>query len=611
MGIFSRLSQIARPFRGTLIAAFVLVMVSTLLDTAVITFLFTAMIFVVIGEKGAAAQGIVVKKMLGFDLGHLLKWLVADNDPFRLLLILAAITALTVFLKSVSDSRNGFLMNKFANLVGREMRQRLFNHMLRLSPAHFERETTGAHLSRITGDVPVLQQCMGPQFAEILHAPLTILIALAYMFAINWWLTLTALCLAPLIAVVMAVGGRLIRKLVIRNQERLSDFNSVLVERLGNVRIIQSFIREPYETARVAQSNADYYRSTIRSVLVMEIVSPGIVFIAFLGMIAGIITGGWAVLHAQMDSQQFVLFLMLAQKAGSQFKGLSRLNQVRQQASGAASRIFELLDEEPEIKDAPDACVMPALTGHIVFDRVSFRYAAGDEVLREIVLDVQPGEIIALVGPSGSGKTTLVNLLPRFYDPTGGRILVDGVDLRAITLASLRGQIGIVPQETALFSGSIRENIRYGKLDADDDEVSAAALAANALEFIERLPEGFDTVVGERGARLSGGQRQRVAIARALLKNPRILILDEATSALDTESEHLVQQALERLMEGRTTFVIAHRLSTVQHATRILVLQHGRIVESGTHEQLLARAGLYQRLYEMQFHATPDADEVG
>jgi len=605
MSIFSRIARISKPYHGTLIAGLALVVVATFLDVAVISFLFVALLFAVIGKQGLAEQGIDADrlKILNIDFTAILERLLGHMSHFQLLLVLAGITAVFVFIKAACAARQGFLMHRFANLVGREMRQRLFNHLLTLSPSHFERESTGSHLSRITGDVVVLQTALGPQLAEVLHAPLTIVTALIMMLIGSWKLTLTALCLAPVIAIIISVGGRLIRKMAIRIQQRLADLNAALVERLGNVRIIQSFVREPFETAQVAGINQQYYRSTMRSVLLTETLAPGIEFVAYIGMILGIVAGGIAVLRGQMEPANFVFFLMVAQRAGSQFRGLSRINQVRQQASGAGSRIFELLDEEPEIRDAPDAEPLPPVEGRITFENVSFNYGDGETVLRDIDLLVAPGEIIALVGPSGAGKTTLVNLLPRFYDTTAGRILIDGRDLRAVTLASLREQIGIVPQETILFSGTIEENIRYGKLDATEDEVRAAAGSANALEFIDRLPDGFGALVGERGARLSGGQRQRVAIARALLKNPRILILDEATSALDTESENLVQQALERLMQNRTTFVIAHRLSTIMHADRILVLNQGRITETGTHAELLAKGGLYQRLYEMQFRS--------
>jgi subfamily B ATP-binding cassette protein MsbA len=342
----------------------------------------------------------------------------------------------------------------------------------------------------------------------------------------------------------------------------------------------------------------------------MEVLAPATEFLAMVGMILGLSIGGVQVLRGNMTPEAFILFFALAQRATTQFKRLAQLNRMLQQTSGAGERIFSLLDTVPIIRDAPHARPLPIVRGSVAFDRLSFRYGVGGEVLSGVSFAASPGEVIAIVGPSGAGKSTLVQLLLRFYDPTGGRILVDNRDLRDVTLNSLREQIGIVPQECVLFSGTIRENVRYGKLDASEEEIIAAASAANALEFIERLPEGLDTPVGERGSKLSGGQRQRVAIARVLLKNPRILILDEATSALDSESEHLVRLALDHLMSGRTTFVIAHRLSTVQHADRILVLDRGAVVEIGSHEELLGMRGLYSRLYEMQFRPSPNNQPV-
>jgi subfamily B ATP-binding cassette protein MsbA len=600
MSVFSRLARIAKPYSLTLYHSLLLVVFSTFVETIVYTVLFTALLYVVVGEVGVKDTPDL--KFLGVNLIALLKGFIGThpNRP-ALLMALACAAVGAVFVKCVATARQGYLINKFANLMAREIRQRVFTHFLRLSPAHFEQERTGSSLSRITADVVVLQGCLGPQLVEVVHAPLTVFLAMLCMLALSWKLTLAALCLAPVIAILIGLAGKQIRKLAVRIQERLADLNAALIERLANVRVIQSFVREHFEANTVSTLNQSYYQDTMRAVRITETLAPGTEFIAMTGFAVGIVLGGYAVFHGQLLPHAFMTFLMMAQKTGAQFKALSRINQVRQQAAGAAERIFSALDLEPEIQDAPGAAPLDTVEGRITFEDVCFRYATGDQVLCDVRFEAAPGEVIALVGPSGGGKTTLVNLLPRFYDPTGGRILVDGRDLRAVTLTSLRGCVGTVPQETALFSGTIYENILYGRLDATRDEVIEAARAANALEFIERLPEGFNTIMGERGARLSGGQRQRVAIARALLKNPRILVLDEATSALDAESEQLVQAALERLMVGRTTFVIAHRLSTVQHATRILVLDRGRICESGSHQELLTRGGLYQRLYEMQF----------
>jgi subfamily B ATP-binding cassette protein MsbA len=346
----------------------------------------------------------------------------------------------------------------------------------------------------------------------------------------------------------------------------------------------------------------------MRSILVSETVAPGTEFASMIGVLLGFVVGGAAVFRGSMRPEGFILFLALGQRVGDHITKLARLNETRQRMDVAATRIFDLLDRVPRIRDMPGARTLAQVEGRITFEHVSFHYGSSELVMDDIDLDVSPGEVIALVGSSGSGKTTFVNLIPRFYDPTAGRVLVDGLDIRDVTLASLRGQIAIVPQDTILFSGSVAENIRYGRLDATDSEVREAAEAANALEFIDRMPDGLDTIVGERGARLSGGQRQRIAIARAVLRDPRILILDEATSSLDTASEHLVQHALDSLMRGRTTFVIAHRLSTIHRADRIVVIDRGRVAQTGTHADLLGRDGLYRTLYEMQFQSPASAE---
>jgi subfamily B ATP-binding cassette protein MsbA len=396
----------------------------------------------------------------------------------------------------------------------------------------------------------------------------------------------------------------------------LADVTGTAEEALGGVRTVKSFAREPYEIQRYSEGVEHLFGLAVKRVRIRSILGPIIGLVAFSTIAIVMWFGTRAVLAGTLTPGQLVSFLLYTMMIASPIASYTGLYSQMQQAIGASEHVFDLLDTPPEMEDATDAIPLPPVTGSVRFEAVSFDYRdssqlAGNgeirEVLQDIDLTAEPGQVVALVGPSGAGKTTLVNLIPRFYDPTAGRIVIDGYDLRDVQMRSLREQIGIVPQETSLFSGTVRSNIAYGKLDATQEEIEQAARAANAHDFISRMPQGYDTLVGERGIKLSGGERQRVSIARAILKNPRVLILDEATSSLDSESEKAVQEALDRLMKNRTTFVIAHRLSTITNADKILVLAGGRILEQGDHATLLAReGGLYRRMYAVQFRLGDD-----
>jgi subfamily B ATP-binding cassette protein MsbA len=483
-----------------------------------------------------------------------------------------------------------------------DLRQQLYRHLMSLSLRFFADRRTGEIVSRVTNDVTTLQAAVTDNLTSLLQQSLSLVGGAIILFWLDWRLTSLILLGIPIVTLTMVYLGRKIRKAATRVQDRLAEASAVVEESISGVRIVKSFAREAYEVSRFNTKVEETFAAAMHRVKISAVLAPIIGFMAFMSITITLWFGSYEVIQGNLSPGGLIAYLIYTMLVAGPIAAFSGLYGQFQSALGATQRLFELLDLQGDIADEPDAYPLPEIVGRVQFEQVSFEYESSIPVLHDVSLSVAPGQVVALAGPSGAGKTTLVNLIPRFYDVTAGWISIDGYDIRQVTSLSLRQQIGIVPQEAVLFSDTVRANISYGQLEATQSEIEAAARAANAHEFIVSMPQGYDTRVGERGIKLSGGQRQRIAIARAILKDPRILILDEATSSLDSESEFLVQEALERLMKSRTTFVIAHRLSTILNADWILVLDQGRIVEQGTHAELLAREdGLYRKLHAMQF----------
>lgn len=570
MAVFKRLLRLAKPHTGKFLIALLLMLVVGL-STAGLAFLVKPALDDIFFEKKAS----------------------------MLYLIPLAILAI-YFIKGICSYGQAVLMNYIGQRIVTDLRNDLHRHIHIQSLSFFQSHPTGTLMSRITNDVNLIQNAVSEALTSLLKDSFSLVGLVFVIFYRDWQLAIIAAFVFPLTIYPIAKFGEKLRKVAMGAQVTLGSLSSLLQETISGIRIVKAFGMEDYEGKRFGRENEQLFRLFMKSASIRAVSGPFMEFLGGLGIAAIVFYGGYQVIRGTSTPGTFFSFLTALIMLYEPVKRLTNVNNTIQQGLAGAVRVFQILDLEPDIRNTPGAASLPRAAGEIRIEGVSFRYE-DMPVLRNIRLAVRPGEIVALVGSSGAGKTTLVNLIPRFYDVTEGRITLDGKDIRDITLESLRAQISMVTQQTILFNDTVRNNIAYGDVEKDDRAVQEAARAANAHHFIEKLPQGYDTVLGEQGVRLSGGERQRITIARAILKDAPVLILDEATSSLDTESEREVQIAIDNLMRGRTTLVIAHRLSTIQHADRICVLSAGEIVEEGTHGELLKKQGEYSRLYALQF----------
>jgi ATP-binding cassette, subfamily B, bacterial MsbA len=570
MDIYKRLINLAKPHLPKFILAMLCMLVVGGLTSA-LAFLVKPVLDDIFMKKNAA----------------MLKWI-----PIAVVAI--------YMLKGLCTYVQTILMNFIGQRVVADIRNRLYQVIQTQSMSFFTKNQTGILMSRITNDVNSMQGAVSEAVTSLLKDSFTLICLMFVIFYRDWQLALVAMVIFPVTIYPIATFGRKIRKLATRTQVTMGSLTTLLQETISGARIVKAFGREDYESSRFSRENENLLKLTLKSVTISAVSSPFMEFLGGVGIAAIIFYGGYQVIQGVSTPGTFFSFLAALILLYEPIKRLTNVNNTIQQGIAGAQRVFSIIDAVPEIRNKPEAIPLPAISKAIDIRNVTFRYE-DTPVLKQINLTVRAGEAVAFVGMSGGGKTTLVNLIPRFYDVSEGQILIDGRDIRDVTMESLRAQIGIVTQQTILFNDTVRNNIIYGDIEKTEADVIRAAKAANAHHFIMNLPEGYDTVIGEQGTKLSGGERQRISIARALLKDAPILVLDEATSSLDTEAEIEVQEALENLMKGRTTLVIAHRLSTIRNADRIVVLVNGEIVEEGTHEALLDKKGEYFRLYQMQF----------
>lgn len=593
MVLYRRLLQLVKPYRVKLVLAMVCMIFVSLLTASQALLVKPAMDGVFFKKEGIppVVKNIIIQLRLG-DL--LLK------KDMEMLLLLPIAIVLLFLVKGVFDYGQAYLMNFVGLRVVADIRERLYNHLQNLSLSFFTRTPTGVLISRITNDVNLVQGSVSNAITGLIKDTVTILGLTAVVFYRDWKLGLIAFIIFPIAIIPIKEFGKRLRKFSRKGLQRMGSLTTFLHETITGNRIVKAFTMEEYEKQRFAEENERYFKIFLKRVKIRALSHPLMELLGGIGIAVIIWVGGYSVVRGDVTPGTFFSFMTALLMLYAPVRNLNKVNLEVQEGLAAAARIFELLDTVVEVGEEKDALPLPPISKGIEFKEVTFKYDSAP-VLKAISLHVRAGEIIAIVGMSGAGKTSLVNLLPRFYDVEEGQILIDGFDIRKVTLKSLREQIGLVTQQTILFNDTVRNNIAYGSLLRSDQEITEAAKAANAHGFIQRFPQGYDTVIGEGGVKLSGGERQRISIARAILKNAPILILDEATSSLDSDSETEVQMAMDGLMRGRTVFVIAHRLSTIRNAHRIIVLSNGEIVEEGTHEALMAFNGEYRRLYDLQF----------
>ncbi|HET7768510.1 MAG TPA: ABC transporter ATP-binding protein [Chloroflexota bacterium] len=551
-----------------------------------------------------ATSGLQMLMPLAFK--YVIDDVIPSGEPMALVWIGGGLTVMQLVRYGLSFGERYFVLLVAQQMVYK-MAKEVFEHAQRLSLRFFEKWGTGEIISRITGDIQVMQNAVNGGTVRAMVSILNMVAFAIIMFLLSWQLTLLAFTTVPLLLFASVISSDKLRVRYMRVQEKAADVNNILQENISGVRVSKAFAQEGTQRRRFQEENRGNFRAHLSTAGVQAIATPTIQMISALGMAMVLLFGTWQILNGGLSVGTLVAFVSYLIQFYQPVEDLMRVATTVQHAIASAERIFEFVDEQPDVTDKPGAIDLGRVEGRVAFEDVVFAYEKDKPVLHGISFAAEAGQIVALVGHTGSGKTTCVNLIPRFYDPDGGRLTIDGHDLRDVTLKSLRDQIAVVIQETFLFGATIRENIRYGRLEATDAEVEAAAKQAHADEFITQLDGGYESWTGEGGVLLSRGQRQRIALARAILKNPRILILDEATSDVDTETEVLIQRALDNVMRGRTTFVIAHRLSTIRNADQIIVLDHGKVMETGTHTELLAKGGYYAELYQAQFAGQEEA----